>query len=86
MSVDLIGPLHQTECGNEYVVLMQDHFTKWIEGAVAPTKEAMIAADVIVHEWVHKHGTILNLHRDRGTQFTATMHRCMCDLLRIHKT
>ncbi len=42
VSVDLIGPLHRTERGNEYIVVMQDHFTKWIEGAAVPTKEAMI--------------------------------------------
>ncbi len=28
MSVDLIGPLHRTDRGNEYIVVMQDHFTK----------------------------------------------------------
>ncbi len=38
VSVDLIGPLHRTERGNEYIVVMQDHFTKWIEGAALPTK------------------------------------------------
>ncbi len=86
VSVDLIGPLHRTERGNEYIVVMQDHFTKWIEGIAVPTKEAMIVADVLVHEWIYKHGTPLNLHSDRGTEFTAAMLRCMCDLLRVHRT
>ncbi len=65
---------------------MQDHFTIWIEGAAVPTKEAMIVADVLVHEWICKHFTPLNLHSDRGTEFTAAMHRCMCDLLRVYIT
>ncbi len=85
VSVDLIKPLHRTDRGNEYIVVVQDHFTKWIEGAAVATKEAMLVADVIVHEWVYKHGTPLNLHSDRGTEFTAAMHHCLCDL-RIHKT
>ncbi len=84
--VDLIGPLHRTDRGNEYIVVMQDHFTKWIEGAAVATKEAMLVADVIVNEWVYKHGTPLNLHSDRGTEFTSAMHRCLWDLLWIHKT
>ncbi len=84
--MDLIGPLNRTDRGNEYIVVMQDHFKKWIEGAAVATKEAMLVADVIVNEWVYKHGTPLNLHSDRGTEFTATMHCCLCDLLRIHKT
>ncbi len=86
VSVDLIGPLHRTDRGNEYTVVMQDHFTKWIGDAAVATKEAMLVADVIVHEWVYKHGTPLNLHSNRGTEFTAAMHQCLCDLLRIHKT
>ena len=86
VSDDLIGPLYRTERANEDIVLMQDHFTKRIEGAAIPTKEAMIVADVIVHEWVYKHGTPLNLHSDQGTEFTTAMHSCMCDPLRIHKT
>ncbi len=51
VSVDLIGPLqHKTDRGNEYIVVMQDHFTKRTEGAAVATKEAMLVADVIVHE------------------------------------
>ncbi len=46
----------------------------------------MLLADVIVNEWVYKHGTPLNLHSNRGTEFTAAMHHCLCYLLRIHKT
>ncbi len=76
--------LHKTDHGNEYIVVMQDHFTKWIEGAAVATKEAMLVADIIVNEWVYKHGTPLNLHSDRGTEFTAAMHCCLCDLLLIH--
>ncbi len=33
--VDLIGPLHSTDRGNEYIVVMQGHFTKWIEAQTA---------------------------------------------------
>ncbi len=84
--MDLIGPLHKTDRWKEYIVVMQSHFTKWVEGAAVATKEAMLVADVIVNEWVYKHGTLLNLHSDRGTEFTAAMHHCLCDLLQIHKT
>ncbi len=40
-----------------------------------PSKEAIVVADVIVQEWVYKHSMPLNLHSDRGTEFTAAMHR-----------
>ncbi len=35
---------------------------------------------------VYEHGTPLNLHSDKRIEFTAAMHHCLCDLLRIHKT
>ncbi len=85
VSVNLIGPLHRTERGNEYNFVIQDHFTTWIESAAVPSKEPMVVVDVIIWKWVYKHGTPLNIHNDRGTEFTAAMHRCMCDLLRIKK-
>ncbi len=69
--VDLIGPLHKTDRGNEYIVVMQDHFTKCIEGAAVATKEAMLVADVIVNEWVYKQyawtETIRRLKNTGGT-------------------
>lgn len=72
MSVDLIQPLHRTEHGNEYIVVLHDHFTKCTEGDAVPSKEAMALADVIVQEWVYVHVTPLNLHSDMGNG----IHRC----------
>ncbi len=77
VSVDMIEPLHRTDHGNEYIVVMQGHFTKWIEGAAVANKEAIIVADVIVHEWVYKHGTPLNLDSDRGTESQRCTDACV---------
>ena len=68
VSVDLIGLLYRTDRGNEYIVVMQDHFTKWIEGAAVATKEAMMVADIIVHEWVYKHGNPSQLTQRQGNR------------------
>ncbi len=86
VSVSLIGLPHRTEHSNGYIVMPQKHFTKWIEGAEVPSMEAILVADVIMQKWVYKRGMPLKLHSDRETEFTAAMHRRMCDLLGIHKT
>ncbi len=52
--------------GNEYIVVMQDHFTKWVEGRAICGKEALTVADAIVQDWVLKHGAPISLHSDRG--------------------
>ncbi len=56
VSVDLMGPFKQTPHGNEYIAVMQDHFTKWVEGRAIGGKEALTVADAVVQEWILKHG------------------------------
>ena len=49
VSIDLIGPLQGAERGNEYIVVLQGDFTKWI-GAAVPSTEAMTVTEVNVQE------------------------------------
>ncbi len=85
-SVDLMDPLKKTQNDNDYIVVMQDHFTKWEEGDVVCSKEALTMADAVVQEWVLKHGMPMSLHSDRGREFTAALHQEVCDLHSIAKT
>ncbi len=84
--VDLIGPFKRTEDGNGYIVVMQDHFTKWVEGCAICGKEALIVVDAIVQKLILKYGAPVSLHSDRGKAFTVELHQGVCDLLRIAKT
>ncbi len=86
VSVDLMVPLKRTQDGNEYIVVMQDHFTKWVEGRAICGKEALTVANAIVQDWVLKHGAPISLHSDRGKEFTTALHQEVCDMLRIAKT
>ncbi len=85
-SVDLMGPFKMTQNGNDYIVVMQDHFTKWVEGRAICGKEALTVPDAVVQDWILKHGTPVTLHSDRGKEFIAALHQEVCDLLRIVKT
>ncbi len=78
VSVDLMGPFKRNQDGNEYIVVMQDHFTKWVEGRAICGKEALTNA--IVQVWVLKHGAPISLHSDRGKEFTAVLHQEVCDM------
>ena len=86
VSVDLMGPFKTTQNGNEYIVVMQDHFTKWGEGREICGKKALTVADAVVQDWILKHGTPVTIHSDRGKEFTAALHCEVCDLLLIAKT
>ncbi len=81
-----MGPFKMTQNGNDYIVVMQDHFTKWVEGRAICGKEALTIADAVVQDWILKHGTPVTLCSDRGKDFTAALHQEVCDLLHIAKT
>ncbi len=83
--MDLMGPFKQTQDGNDYIVGMQNHFTKWVDGHDICGKEALTVADAVVQDWILKHRAPNSLHSDRGQEFTADLHQGVCDLLHIAK-
>jgi hypothetical protein len=44
ISTDLLGPLPVTARRNKYILLIGDHFTKWIEGYALPNQEVETVA------------------------------------------
>ena len=85
VSVDLMDPFKMTQNDNDCIVVIQDHFTKWVDGRAICGKEALTGADTVVQDWILKHGTPVTLHSDRGKEFTAAFHQEVCDLLHIAK-
>ena len=42
--MDILGPLHETEQRNKYILVIGDYFTKWTEAYPLPNMEAMTVA------------------------------------------
>ncbi len=57
-----------------------------MEGRAICGKEALTIADVVVQDWILKHGTPVTRQSDRGKEFTTVLHQEVCDLLCIAKT
>ncbi len=83
VSVDVMGPFKRAQDGNEYIAVMQVHFTKWVEGHALCGKEALIVADAVVQEWILNP---ISLRSDRDKEFATALHQEVCDLLQIAKT
>ena len=45
-SVDLAGPFPQSEYGNYYIMVMIEHFSKWVEVVAIPSKKSCETATV----------------------------------------
>ncbi|XP_036345665.1 uncharacterized protein K02A2.6-like [Rhagoletis pomonella] len=69
--IDFMGPYPRTSCGNVYVFVCLDHFSKFV--SLKPTRKAT-AAEVIKfleNEVFHIFGVPEYVHSDNGKQFVA---------------
>ena len=71
--------------GNQYLLVIQDYFTKWLEAI--PLKDQ--TADTIVAALIRvfsAYGIPRYLHSDQGANFESTMLQKTCEAFGIHKT
>lgn len=48
LATDLLGPLPETPRGNKYVLVITDHFTKWVEAIAVPDQTAQTCAHYLL--------------------------------------
>jgi transposase InsO family protein len=83
--IDLTGKLPTTESGNQYILVVKDKFTKWIELFALRLKTALEVATILVDEIFFRYGPIEILISDRGTEFVNKIMKEVCKLLMIRK-
>ena len=66
LATDILGPLPLTPRGNWYILLVTDHFTKWVEIFAVPDQTATTCVEVILNEAIAKFGCPLSLHTNQG--------------------
>jgi hypothetical protein len=84
--LDFLGPLPRTQKENEYVLVMVDQFTKWVECIPLSSLTAEVTAQAAVNEFFSRFGCPMQLHTDRGSNFESKLFAAVCELLHIHKT
>lgn len=84
--LDILGPFHTSEDGNNYVLMMIDQFTKWIEMAALPDQCALSVAQKFLVHFVVTFGCPLKVHTDQGKNFDSNLFKSLCEVLQIAKT
>ena len=74
--IDILGALIETPRGNQYVLVMVDQLSKWVE----------CYARTLVSEFIGRFGCPLDLHSEQGRNFESRMFKEVCDILKIVKT
>ncbi|XP_056003459.1 uncharacterized protein LOC130046578 [Ostrea edulis] len=83
--LDFLGPLPRTDSGNEYVLVMVDQFTKWVECVPLPSQTAEVTASAAVNQFFARFGCPFQVFTDQGRNFESKLFAAVCELLKIHK-
>jgi transposase InsO family protein len=86
LATDILGPLPETARGNKYILLVTDHFSKWVEIFPVPDQTAVTCARVILMEVISRFGCPLSMHTDQGRNYERALFAELCRLLDIKKT
>lgn len=69
LSIDLIGPLPQTEGSYQYAIVIVDYFTKYVVTAPLTSKEGGEVAEAIFKYWYSIYGIPYEIQTDQGKEF-----------------
>ena len=86
LALDYLGPLPETDRGNKYILVITDHFTKYVEVIPVPNQLAEDCASRLVNEVIARWGTPLRIHSDQGATFESRVFKELCRLLEVKKT
>ena len=86
ISWDIMGPLPSTPRGHQYMLLVTDLFTKWVEAFPLVDTTATTLATTLMNEVVCRYGVPAYLHSDQGANLCSTVVQELCRLLGIHRT
>ena len=86
IAVDIMGPMPLTKGGNRYILVIGDYFTRWMEAYGLPSQQADVVAQKLVHEFISRFGTPLEIHSDQGRNFESVLFKEVLKLSQIKKT
>ena len=83
--IDILGPFTPSSKGNQYVLMIVDQFTKWLECFPLPHQTAEEIAKCVVDGFISRFGCPLEIHTDQGKNFDGNLLASVCELLHIIK-
>ena len=84
-AMDIMGPLPVTARGNQYVLVMSDHFTKWVEAVPMASQCADTVGRAFVDHVITRHGIPDRILTDQGRNFESDLMKKVMQLLGVKK-
>ncbi|CAH8664376.1 unnamed protein product [Schistosoma haematobium] len=70
-SVDVMGPFPQTASGNQYLLVMTEHATRWVDAVPIADQRARTVTEVVIRHIVACHGIPKMILTDQGPCFES---------------
>ena len=86
LAIDYTGPFPISKQGNRYILVLTDHFTKYVEVIPVPNQTAEDCASRIMNDIIARWGTPVTIHSDQGTTFESRVFKELCRILQVKKT
>ena len=86
IGMDFLGPVKPPSLlGNNYVLVITDYFTKWIEAVPLPNYTALVTCKALMDRIILRHGPPKAIITDRGSNFTSELFSALCKALNIKR-
>ena len=85
VSLDVLGPLPVTKNGNEYILTMQDHLSRFAVAAAIPNQLTVTLATAFVQKFICVFGSPKSILSDNGSNFVSSLMKRICKRFRIRK-
>ena len=82
---DIMGPIKTTANGYSYILVICDHFSKWVEIYALKTISALEVSKCITNS-ICQHGIPEQILTDQGSNYMSELMAEVWELLDIHKT
>ncbi|GFW26032.1 hypothetical protein TNCV_3317041 [Trichonephila clavipes] len=83
IAIDLFGPLPQTDTGKQWIFIVENCATKWVELFALSQASARQYARTLIEEVFMRHGIPRRIISDNGTQFVSAVLQQICFTLNI---
>ena len=86
VATDYLGPFPVTDRENRYILLLTDHFSKYVEIIAVPDMTAEVCASSVLNEFISRWGCPLTIHSDQGRTYESKVFKELCRMLEIRKS
>lgn len=86
IAIDFAGPLDKTARGNQYILVITDHFTRWSDAFPLRAATAENVVKVLDERVFSYFGVPEIIHSDQGSQFESQLMKEFCRLWGCDKT